>query len=168
MKRLSTRKTAQLGLLFALAMAFSFLESQVTPLLGLAPGMKPGLANVVVMYSMISVGAGSAAILTVLKAGFVLMVQGPMAAVLSLCGGLCALGGMFAVQRLKGTDFMLSVTGAVLHNAGQLAALSVLFVQSGYAFYYAPVLFVSGLCMGTLTSWVLKQIRPLLKRWEKN
>lgn len=164
MKRLSTRKTALLGLLFALAMAFSFLESQVTPLLGLAPGIKPGLANVVVMYSMISMGAGSAVILTVLKAGFVLMVQGPMAAVLSICGGLCALGGMLVVQRLKGTDFMISVTGAVLHNAGQLAALSILFIQSGYTFYYAPVLLVSGLCMGTLTSWVLKHVRPLLKR----
>lgn len=168
MKRLSTRKTAQLGLLFALAMAFSFFESQITPLLGLAPGVKPGLANVVVMYSMIAMGAGSAVILTVLKAGFVLMVQGPMAAILSLFGGLCAFGGMLAVQKLKGTEFMISVTGAVLHNVGQLAALSILFIQSGYTFYYAPILLVSGLCMGTLTSWVLKQVRPLLKRWEKN
>ncbi len=77
MKRFTTRKTAQLGLLFALAMALSFLEMQITPLLGLAPGVKPGLANVVVMYSMVSMGAFSGLVLTLLKAGFVLMVQGP-------------------------------------------------------------------------------------------
>ena len=41
MKQFSTQKIARLGLLFALAMAFSFLESRVTPLLGLAPGIKP-------------------------------------------------------------------------------------------------------------------------------
>ena len=100
MKRFTTRKTAQLGLLFALAMGLSFLEMQITPLLGLAPGVKPGLANVVVMYSMVSMGAISGLDLTLLKAGFVLMVQGPMAAVLSLCGGLCALGAMVLVHKL--------------------------------------------------------------------
>ena len=166
MKRFTTRKTAQLGLLFALAMGLSFLEMQITPLLGLAPGVKPGLANVVVMYSMVSMGAFSGLVLTLLKAGFVLMVQGPMAAVLSLCGGLCALGAMVLVHKLKGTDFMLAVAGAVLHNAGQLAALSFLFIQSGYTFYYAPVLLISGLCMGTLTSWLLKHMRTRMKKWD--
>lgn len=167
MKQFSTQKIARLGLLFALAMAFSFLESQVTPLLGLAPGIKPGLANVVVMYAVFAMGGACAAVLTLLKAAFVLMVQGPMAAVLSLCGGLCALGGMLAVKRLHGTEWMLSVTGALLHNIGQLAALSILFVQSGYAFYYAPVLLISGLCMGTLTFWVFQQTQRLWKRCEK-
>ena len=37
------------GLLFALAMALSFLEGTLV-IPGLAPGMKLGLANIVVMY----------------------------------------------------------------------------------------------------------------------
>lgn len=39
-------------MLFALAMVLSFLESTLSPLLGLPPGVKLGLANVVVMYTL--------------------------------------------------------------------------------------------------------------------
>ena len=46
-----TRHIALSGLLFALAMALSFIEgSLVIP--GLLPGMKLGLANIVVMYAL--------------------------------------------------------------------------------------------------------------------
>ena len=43
------RQTALLGMLFALSMALSFLESMLTPFFGLMPAMKLGLSNIVVM-----------------------------------------------------------------------------------------------------------------------
>ena len=45
-----TRHIALSGLLFALAMALSFIEGTLT-IPGLLPGMKLGLANIVVMYA---------------------------------------------------------------------------------------------------------------------
>lgn len=38
-------------MLFALAIALSYLESLVSPLLGLMPAIKLGLSNIVVMYA---------------------------------------------------------------------------------------------------------------------
>ena len=52
-RREQTRRVALLGMLFALAMVLSWLEGLVTPLLGLPPGVKPGLANIVVMYALL-------------------------------------------------------------------------------------------------------------------
>ena len=49
-----------MGLLFALSVVLSFLEGTLTPLLGLPPGVKLGLANVVVMYALFFLGRGSA------------------------------------------------------------------------------------------------------------
>ena len=46
-----THEIALSGLLFALAMALSFLEGTLV-IPGLAPGMKLGLANIVVMYAL--------------------------------------------------------------------------------------------------------------------
>lgn len=54
MRNNKTRQVALSGLLFALAMALSFMESAITPLLGLIPGVKIGLANIVVMYALFS------------------------------------------------------------------------------------------------------------------
>ena len=48
-----TRHIALSGLLFALAMALSFIEGTLV-IPGLLPGMKLGLANIVVMYAPVS------------------------------------------------------------------------------------------------------------------
>ena len=88
-----TRHIALSGLLFALAMALSFIEgSLVIP--GLLPGMKLGLANIVVMYALFFMGVKQALVLDVLKALFVFLVSGFTAGFLSLCGGLLSLLAM--------------------------------------------------------------------------
>ena len=52
-----THEIALSGLLFALAMALSFIEGTLV-IPGLAPGMKLGLANIVVMYALFFMGQG--------------------------------------------------------------------------------------------------------------
>ena len=46
MQNYKARQTALLGMLFALSMALSFLESMLTPFFGLMPAMKLGLSNI--------------------------------------------------------------------------------------------------------------------------
>ena len=53
MKNSKAQRVAQTGLLFALAITLSWLESGIAPLLGLMPAMKLGLANMVVMYALL-------------------------------------------------------------------------------------------------------------------
>ena len=65
-----TRHIALSGLLFALAMALSFIEGTLV-IPGLLPGMKLGLANIVVMYALFFMGPRQALVLDVLKALFV-------------------------------------------------------------------------------------------------
>ncbi|MFR3602616.1 MAG: Gx transporter family protein [Faecalibacterium sp.] len=87
-----TRRIALSGLLFALAMALSFIEGTLT-IPGLLPGMKLGLANIVVMYALFFMGPRQALVLDVLKALFVFLVSGFTAGFLSLCGGLLSPAG---------------------------------------------------------------------------
>ena len=70
-----TRHIALSGLLFALAMALSFIEGTLV-IPGLLPGMKLGLANIVVMYALFFMGPRQALVLDVLKALFVFLVSG--------------------------------------------------------------------------------------------
>ena len=153
------------GLLFALAMALSFLEgSLVIP--GLLPGMKLGLANIVVMYALFFMGARQALILDVLKALFVFLVSGATAGFLSLCGGLLSLLAMWLLYDhcpVRPTWFILSVCGALAHNIGQLLGASVI-LSTAISLYYAPVMLVLGLVMGMLTSVTLRALLPALGR----
>ena len=70
-----TRRIALSGLLFALAMALSFIEGTLT-IPGLLPGMKLGLANIVVMYALFFMGPKQALVLDGLKALLVFLVSG--------------------------------------------------------------------------------------------
>ena len=94
-----TRRIALSGLLFALAMALSFMEGTLT-IPGLLPGMKLGLANIVVMYALFFMGPRQALVLDVLKALFVFLVSGFTAGLLSLCGGLLSLLVMWVLYYL--------------------------------------------------------------------
>ncbi|MCI6639929.1 MAG: Gx transporter family protein [Pygmaiobacter massiliensis] len=164
--RHSARQVALGGLLFALSLLLAWLEATLAPLLGLPPGIKPGLANVVVMYALYFLTAGWAARLVVLKALFAFLVRGGAAGALSLSGGLCSLGVMLAVRfisRRKASVLAVSVAGAVSHNLGQLA-LASLWLSGGFSFAYAPVLVVSGVCMGAFTSFTLRAVLPALEK----
>lgn len=159
------KQTALSGMLFALAMALSFAEGSLT-IPGLLPGMKLGLANVVVMYALLFMGAGQALILDLLKALFVFLVSGPTAGFLSLCGGMLSLLVMwllYDVLPVRPTWFILSVSGAFAHNIGQLLGAAAI-ISSSLSFYYAPVMLVLGLAMGALTALVLRALLPALDK----
>jgi len=81
-----THSIALSGLLFALAMALSFIEGTLV-IPGLLPGMKLGLANIVVMYALFFMGPKQALVLDVLKAFFVFLVSGWTAGFLALTAG---------------------------------------------------------------------------------
>lgn len=86
MRSQKARETAWTGMLFALAIALSYLESLVSPLLGLMPAIKLGLSNIVVMYALLFLRTRTALLLVVLKALFAFLTRGATAGFLSLCG----------------------------------------------------------------------------------
>lgn len=160
-----TRRVALTGLLFALAMTLSLVEGMVT-IPGLLPGMKLGLANVVVMYALFFLSAKQALLLDILKALFVFLVSGPTAGFLSLCGGTLSLLVMWlldTVLPVRPTWFILSVCGALSHNIGQLIGAGFI-LNTTMSLYYAPVMLVMGLVMGAITSVSLKAILPSLEK----
>lgn len=153
------------GMLFALACVLSFAESTLTAPLLLPPGVKLGLANVVVMYAFLLVGKGPAFFLVLLKAAFSLLTRGAAAGFLSLCGGTASFLIILALDILfhkKESFWFLSVLAAVGHNMGQLAA-ALLLLGAG-VFGYTPVLLLSGIMVGTLTAILLKALLPALKK----
>ena len=155
MRNGKARRVALTGMLFALSITLSFLESMVTPLLGLMPAMKLGLANIVVMYALAFLTPAQAGALVLLKALFALLTRGATAGFLSLLGGGCSFLVLLLLLHLpwKPTGYIFSVCGALAHNLGQLMG-AALVLSSGLALGYAPVLMLAGVAVGSLTCWI--------------
>ena len=106
MRNTKARETAWTGMLFALAIALSYLESLVSPLLGLMPAIKLGLSNVVVMYALLFLRTRTALLLVVLKALFAFLTRGATAGFLSLCGGSLSLVVMLVLLHLPISEYI--------------------------------------------------------------
>lgn len=160
-----TRRLVLLGILAALAIVLSIVES-LLPLPTPVPGIKFGLANIVVMYALVFLSWRDALVLAVLKALFAFITRGATAGLLSLCGGLLAVAAMsLALWLLKDkiSYLALSVLGAIAHSMGQLAAASVLL--GTVMWYYAPILLIAGVATGAITSLLLRATLPAMQRF---
>lgn len=157
-------KVSLMGLLFALAMAFSYLESMLV-IPGLLPGMRLGLSNLVTMYCLFFLDKRAGYTMAVMKAVFVVLTRGFVAGMLSLSGGI------FSVTAIVLVDFLskhslhyitLSVIGAIFHNIGQL--ILARYLTSVFLYYYIPVLLVTGLVVGIITGKLFVWIIPYIPK----
>ena len=162
--RYSAARVAFMGLLFALAMVFSFIEGMIPAFL--PAGIRLGLSNIVTMYCLFFLGWNSAYTLAILKALFVLLTRGPIASAMSLAGGRCAVTVMIILTKPKKLNLsymVLSIGGAVSHNIGQLI-MAYFLINSSFVYYYIPVMVISGAVMGTVTSMVLRIVLPYINK----
>ena len=160
------KRLALMGLLFALAMALSFLESLLPALPMLPPGIRLGLSNIVTMYALFVLGPVSGYTIAVLKALFVLLTRGAVAAAMSAAGGVFSVTVMLLLSLLPGIKeqyLLLSVFGGAAHNIGQLV-MARFIINNQYVWYYFPVLLAAGLLMGAITGMALRVVLPYLNR----
>ncbi len=157
MKNNKVKNVALFGMMVALAFTFSYLESLIPINFGI-PGVKLGLANLVVvvaLYTMKPRDALAIAVLRILLAG---MTFGNMYSLAySLCGGLLSFVVMWLAKKTKLSIIGVSMLGGISHNIGQIIVASIVMKNIRIA-YYLPALLVAGLITGLLMGVVSKLI----------
>ncbi len=146
----SAKKTAVSGLMTALALIFSYIEVLIPFNFGV-PGVKLGIANLVVIVALYRLGkkyAFGINIVRVLVAG--LLFSGVFGMLYSLAGAILSFAVMVAVKSVKIFSVTgVSIAGAVAHNFGQILVATFL-VENLKMFAYFPVLIFSGVASGAI------------------
>lgn len=144
------KELALCGILAALAMIFSYIEALI-PLPIPIPGIKLGLANLVIVIALYSLDLKHAFAINITRILVVgIVITGIFAMLYSLAGGILSL---FTMGLLKKTDKFsivgVSMAGGVMHNVGQLIIAAIM-VTDLKMFLYFPVLLAAGLITGIL------------------
>ena len=159
------RKYAFLGLFSALAIILGYVESLIPFHIGI-PGVKLGLANLIVVVALYKMGTEEAYALSVARivlSGF--LFANLFSIIYSLAGGMLSLTVMVFLKK-KGwfSVYGVSLAGGVMHNVGQLL-IAMLIVETFSVSYYLPVLLVAGaitgLVIGILAEAMLKRLAGL-------
>lgn len=154
-----SKKVAYCAMLTALSMIFAYIETLIPFSFGI-PGIKLGLANLVVLTGLYFMPAGWVFTVLVLKVTLVSFMFGNLSMLIySMAGGIVSFLVMLAVQKRKGFSIIgVSIAGGVSHNLGQLA-VAVFAVQSIAPFSYMPVLMIAGAAAGTVIGMVAYRVR---------
>ena len=160
---MNNKKIAFLGLFVALAFVLSYIEYMLPLNIGI-PGAKIGLANLVVMVALYTVGDKNAIALSIIRVVLVGLTFGNISMMMySLAGAALSLFVMLIAKKLgKLSVTGVSVLGGVFHNIGQIiVAMLVLETQS--LLYYLPFLIVIGTITGVLIGFVANLITTRVK-----
>ena len=162
MKTKNTKKVAFIGLSIALAMILSFVERQIPEL---APGIKVGLPNLVMVFLLYRVGAKETVMVSIIRILLMAMLFGNIQTLaFSIAGAVLSLTGMILLKKTNLFSCVaVSVVGGILHNVGQIIA-ACFWTQTAQIVYYLPVLLISGTLAGTIIGIVAGL---LVKRLEK-
>ena len=158
------KKIPYYGLFAALAILMGYVE-MMFPMPIPIPGVKLGLANVVViimMYFMDVKGAFFISLIRVFLSG--LLFAGFAGLLYSLAGAMLSFAVMALLKKTgKFSIIGVSLAGGVFHNVGQVAVAAMV-VENAKMAYYLPFLLVSGVVTGILIGIVAKTALCYLKR----
>lgn len=159
-----TKKLTVSALLVALAMIFSYIEVLIPFNFGI-PGIKLGLANLVVVVALYLLGTKQAFMISMVRIILVAFTFGSLAALLySIAGGILSFAVMALCRKIKGLSVMgVSVAGGVSHNIGQII-VAVFVVENMNLLFYVPVLMIAGIVTGLLIGLVAGMVLPAVKK----
>ena len=157
-------KVAYFGIFTALALIFSYIESLIPIQFGI-PGVKLGLANLIIVIALYKMGIKEAYILSVVRIVLAGLMFGNMFAILySLAGGMLSLTIMCILKKTdKFSVYGISMAGGVFHNVGQLFMAAIV-LESVSIGYYFPVLLISGLVTGFVIGVIANEMMKRLKK----
>lgn len=161
---MSTKRIANMAMLVALAIIFSYVEFLIPINLGI-PGIKLGLANLVIVIALYTLELGDVWIISILRIliiGF--MFGSGMSIIYSLAGAVVSLIVMALMKKINGFSIMgISMIGAVAHNMGQIV-VAMFVVENTSILYYVPALLIAGLITGGIIGIVSKRVLTVIKK----
>lgn len=166
--RSRTFRTVFLALLVGLAMALHAVEA-LLPVPHVAPGAKLGLANIVALYAVTTLGLGPALSVSVLRTFLGSLVSGTfltLAHFLSFSGATASTVVMWLVHRAgrgRVSIVGVSIVGAAVHNVTQLGVVAALLRQLG-VLVFLPHLLVLAIPTGIFIGLVTSRLRAAAQR----
>ena len=147
-KTISLKKYTAMAILTAVSLILFTVEAALPPIP--IQGVKIGFSNIVTLISMIFLGRREAFIVLIMR--IILAGAGSILSFgFSIVGGITAFIIMALTVNLFGEKkiWIVSVLGAVFHNAGQLA-VAIVATGTPSLSLYAPVLLLSAIVTGAI------------------
>ncbi len=163
------KKISRLSMLLALSVVLNIIETFVPLFNGIIPGLKLGLANIVILISLYIYGFKDTLLLSILRVFIVGILRTglfSMSFFFSLSGAILSICMMFAAKKFSKLSIIgISIVGSLSHTIGQIL-IAVIFYNINMIYYMALSLILSiptGIIIGFLAKEVKKTLDLAIK-----
>ena len=164
---MKTKDITTIGVLTAISVVISIIESYFDFIGTAVPGLKLGLANIVVVFALYKYNFKTAIGVSLVRVLIVALIRTGFGFnfFFSLVGAIFSITVMFLIKKTKLSVIGVSVIGSVFHSVGQV--LVAMIVMKNYSvIYYLPYLLLfsvpTGIFIGIIAKRLLKYTEKIL------
>lgn len=160
-----TKNITIIGVMTAISVVISIIESYFVFIGNIIPGLKLGLANIVIVFALYKFDFKSALIISLVRVFIVSLVRTGFGVnfLFSLFGAIFSIITMFLIKKTKLSVIGVSIIGSICHGIGQVL-VGIIILNNYNVIYYLPYLLILSIPTGIIIGIVAKK---LLKYTEK-
>ena len=156
---MKTKDITKIAILTSICVVISIIESYFTFIGDIIPGLKLGLANIVIIFTLyeynfktaITVSLVRVLIVALLRTGFGINFF------FSLSGAIFSIIAMYLFKKIKLSVIGVSIIGSLFHSIGQVL-VGVLFLNNYNVMYYLPYLLIFSIPTGIVIGIISKKM----------
>ena len=157
---MDTKKIAKLSMLLSVSVVLGLIESFI-PLFSSIPGIKLGLANIVIIFAIYKLSIKDAIYISILRVILMGILRTGLFSIsffFSLVGALFSIITMYLVKKIKTLSIVgVSISGAIAHSIGQIIVACIL-LSNINMIYYLPILLISSLITGIIVGTISNKL----------
>lgn len=165
---MKTKDITIIGILTAMSVVIAIIESYFTFALDFIPGLKLGLANIVIIFALYKYNFKTALIISLVRVFIVALVRTGFGLnfFFSLSGAIFSIIAMTLAKKTKLSIIGISVIGSISHSIGQVL-IGMFLLNNSNVIYYLPYLLLfsipTGIIIGIIAKKLLDGTKKLIK-----
>jgi len=157
---LKVRRLVFISLMTSIAVVLSIIETMISGMIFLIPGVKLGLANVVTLIILMTLGEKDAFLVVFVRILIVALTYSGLFSNsfwISISGGMLAIIAMILIKKTKLSIYSVSVFGSLMHMVGQIIA-AIVVSNTETLIYLLPYMIALSVPTGIITAYLAKRI----------
>ncbi len=146
---MDNNKISKMAMLLSFSVVLSLIESFI-PLFSSVPGIKLGLANIVIIFVIYKYSLKDALYISILRVILIGILRTGLFSIsffFSLVGALFSIFTMYILKSSKLSIVGVSIGGSISHSIGQIL-VAIIFLNNINIIYYLPILLISSIITG--------------------
>jgi len=156
---MKTRDITVIGIMTAISVVISIIESYFTFISDFIPGLKLGLSNIVIIYVLYKYGFKTSIMVSLIRVLIVALLRTGFGInfFFSLSGAIFSIITMYLFKKTKLSVIGISIIGSLFHSIGQVL-VGVLFLNNYNVMYYLPYLLIFSIPTGIVIGIISKKM----------